>query len=289
MTSERTASVSKSRWRFHNVRTTIQALKRRFTKSLFTQTLLNGENVSRDWLLYSPSTGTVFCFVCCLFGENECESKFSGSGFNDWKHSKKRIAKHESSQSHRHNMIAWINRTAEKGQVDFGLRQQFESESQYWTDVLRRVVAAVKFLSQRGLAFRGTTQAFGTDDNGNYLGCLELISEFDPFLREHISGFGNSGKGHPSYLSASICEEFIQSMGEAVLSEIVNNLKLAKYFSISVDSTRRLTHRTAHFYNALCVTSWNDRGALCSILAKYWSHGRVLSRCYSDCFERDEY
>ncbi|XP_065645536.1 zinc finger MYM-type protein 1-like [Hydra vulgaris] len=52
----------------------------------------------------------------------------------------------------------------------------------------------------------------------------------------------NSGKGNISYLSANICEEFICLMGNKVLSEIISELKKAKYYSISVDSTPDLSH-----------------------------------------------
>jgi len=74
------------------------------------------------------------------------------------------------------------------------------------------------------------------------LGCLELISQFDPFLLEHLNKYGNQGKGNPSYLSANICNEFINIMGRQVLNKIISELKVAKYYSISVDSTPDLSH-----------------------------------------------
>uniref|UniRef100_H3A377 Uncharacterized protein n=1 Tax=Latimeria chalumnae TaxID=7897 RepID=H3A377_LATCH len=43
--------------------------------------------------------------------------------------------------------------------------------------------------------------------------------------------------GHASYLSSTICEEFIALLGEKVFEHIVKELKEAKYFSVSVDST----------------------------------------------------
>ena len=42
-----------------------------------------------------------------------------------------------------------------------------------------------------------------------YLGCLELLSEYDPFLAQHIEKYGNRGRGNPSFLSSTICEEFV--------------------------------------------------------------------------------
>ncbi|KAL7293229.1 hypothetical protein TKK_0013369 [Trichogramma kaykai] len=94
----------------------------------------------------------------------------------------------------------------------------------------------------RGLAFRGDNQKFGSSRNGNYLGLFELLSNYDTFIKEHIEVYGNKGQGSTSYLSANICEEFIEIIGKRVLSHIINELKKSKYFSISVDSTPDITH-----------------------------------------------
>ena len=50
----------------------------------------------------------------------------------------------------------------------------------------------------------------------SYLGCVELLSEYDPFLAQHIEKYGNRGRGNPSYLSSTICEEFVLLMAEEV-------------------------------------------------------------------------
>jgi len=71
---------------------------------------------------------------------------------------------------------------------------------------------------------------------------LELLSQFDPFIAEHLKKFGNPGKGHTSYLSANICNDFINVMGKKVLNQIISEVKESKYYSISVDSTPDLTH-----------------------------------------------
>ena len=87
-------------------------------------------------------------------------------------------------------------------------------------------------MSQRGLAFRGDDDLFGSPHNGNYMGVLELLSKFDPFLAEHISRFGNKGKG-----TSTICDELIETMGADVLAEICDEVRNAKYYSLIVDST----------------------------------------------------
>lgn len=114
-------------------------------------------------------------------------------------------------------MVTWVSRTSEKRWIDAGLRNQFNLECQYWEDVLKRVVAKVKFLSERGLLFRGDTETFNSPNNDNYMGILKLIAQFDQFLREHIAHFGNAGGGKPSYLSSTICEEM---MGDKVYQRL---------------------------------------------------------------------
>lgn len=71
---------------------------------------------------------------------------------------------------------------------------------------------------------------------------MELISQFDPFLKVHIEKYGNAGRGTPSYLSLNVCEESIQLMGQQVLEELISRVKLAKHLALSVDSTPGVTH-----------------------------------------------
>jgi len=108
--------------------------------------------------------------------------------------------------------------------------------------VLRRVIAVVKKLSSRGLSFRGKIEKFGSVKNGNFMMALELISEFDPFLANHIAKYGNPGSGQTSYLSSTICEEFISLIGTKVREIIIAEVKSSKYFSIIVDSTPDISH-----------------------------------------------
>ncbi|XP_040203750.1 uncharacterized protein LOC120935756 [Rana temporaria] len=180
----------------------------------------------------------LYCFACHLFSKTE--SPFATSGFNDWKHSNV-IGEHENREEHCKCMTAYLIRHKETGNVDTLLLQQLRSEQEYWHKVTR-VVSVIRFLASRGLPFCGENQIIGSAKNGNYLGILELLSEFYPFLEEHLKLYENPGKGNPSYLSANICEEFIEIMGQHVLSAILEEIKESKYYSISVDSTPDISH-----------------------------------------------
>eukprot|EP00731_Ephydatia_muelleri_P013186 Em0007g496a len=171
-------------------------LSRMVTENMFKRILQNGDTVSREWLIYSPSIGCLFCFVCKLFGKSK--SALADKGFDDWKHAGVRLSEHEHSSEHTSAMLAFCSRRKNIERIDSSLQIQFDNEVKYWRNVLKRVVHVITFLSERGLAFRGDNEIFGSQHNGNYLGILELISNFDPFLSDHIARFGNAGNAHLS-------------------------------------------------------------------------------------------
>ena len=88
-------------------------------------------------------------------------SSFTKDGFSNWKKSEEKVRSHENSPDHQH----------------------------YKIKILKCVVNVVRFLSIRGLAFRGNHEVFGVLDNSNYLGILELIAKFDPVLKDYIPFF----------------------------------------------------------------------------------------------------
>lgn len=209
------------------------------TEKMFFAKLINGENVRREWLLYSVSTNKIYCIQCTLFGSKT--GSIFVKGFNDWKHPE-RIGEHEKSKEHRENTKTAILRSTLLGKLDTALEKQYLIEREYWTNVLRRLIAVIKFLSKQGLAFRGSLEKFGEEQCGNYLATLELIAKFDPFLKNHVEKYANKGKGKVSYLSKDICDEFIEVLAEHTRKDIIREILSAKYYSISVDSTPDVSH-----------------------------------------------
>lgn len=222
-------------------------------------------------MLYSPSENSIYCFVCRLFGSHKTNSVFVTIGFSNFHNINRDIKLHENSQNHNLNELTYKTRLKESRThtIDANILNQSENEREYWKSILKRIVAVIKFLGSRGLAFRGTDQKCGSIRNGNLLGILDLLSEFDPLLAAHIAKYGNKGKGittiehilnsyvaelslsafeltftlgRASYLSDTICDEFINLIGSKVLNAILNEIRKAKYFSISVDSTPDVSH-----------------------------------------------
>ena len=75
--------------------------------------------------------------------------------------------------------------------------------------MLKRLISVIKLSCERGLALRGENEIMGSAANGNYLGMLELLAQYDDFLKQHIQKHANLGSGHTHYLSSTICEELV--------------------------------------------------------------------------------
>ena len=75
----------------------------------------------------------------------------------------------------------------------------------------------LKAMDERGLALRGENEIMGSAANGNYLGMLELLAQYDDFLKQHIQKHANLGSGHTNYLSSTLFEELVQLMGKRAI------------------------------------------------------------------------
>jgi hypothetical protein len=149
---------------------------------------------------------------------------------------------HENACEHKTCVLTLQRKSIIVGRVDHELAAQFLEQLTYWREVLKRVVATVKSLASPGLPFRGHDEKLGSLHNGNYLMTLELIAEFDPFLSKHIAQYDGKGKGCTNYLSSTICNEFIELMASKILTQIKDEIKISKYYSIIVDSTPDISH-----------------------------------------------
>ena len=77
------------------------------------------------------------------------------------------------------------------------------------------------------------------------MGLLDLLTSVDPFLSQTHSDACQLWKRHTYYLSKTIFEKVVEILGKVAEGIIVSEVKKAKYFSISLDSTTDITPRTS--------------------------------------------
>ena len=228
--------------------------RRSFPLSVLKTKLKNGESVPRDWLVWSKSKQSLFCFPCRLFSKLPPASRsnlVSQNGYTRerWRKLHEKIAEHESTVSHKLCYVQW--RQMEKnliGQstVDELLMQNIKSQTEQWRQILRRLLDVTMFLGERGLAFRGNSHLVGDPGNGNFLGILELIGRYDPVMADHLAKVKDSQTSQQRlqvhYLSADSQNEFIYCCASKVMAVIMDELDKAKYYSIIVDATPDSAH-----------------------------------------------
>ncbi|XP_066340512.1 uncharacterized protein [Miscanthus floridulus] len=220
-------------------------LSRRFSSLFYDRILSNGESCDRDWLVYSKELDRVFCFSCKLFTKGHRKGQLANEGYNDWIHLGQRLKEHETSADHVLSMTAWYelrNRLQTDQTIDKAAQRQLEKEKDHWRKVLFRIVGIVKFLAKHNLAFRGSNSKLYDDSNGNFLGLVEMLAEFDPVIQEHVRRITND-ETHVHYLGPRIQNELIHLLASAIKSEIIKKIKSAKYFSVILDCTPDVSHQ----------------------------------------------
>ena len=92
------------------------------------------------------------------------------------------------------------------------------------SEYLSRVVAVTKFLGKQNIPFRGHDEGMSSDNQGNFLECMNLLKEFDPFLQAY------SPPSHSTYLSPSSQNEVIQCCAQEIIKAISQEIKEAGMF-----------------------------------------------------------
>ncbi|PWA52825.1 zinc finger MYM-type protein 1 [Artemisia annua] len=218
---------------------------RQFSATYYTRILPNNEKCDREWLVYSKELDKVFCFCCKLLRKGIAKGQLDNEGFSDWKHLGTRLKEHELGLEHVTNMAKWFEmreRVKKNETIDKVAQEQFEKERDHWINVILRIISVVKFLAKRNLAFRGTTEKLYKKSNGNFLGLIEMLQEFDPVIKEHVRRITND-EMHVHYLGHTIQNELILLLAHEIKSKIIKKVKQAKYFSVILDCTPDTSHQ----------------------------------------------
>ncbi|KAG2607286.1 hypothetical protein PVAP13_4NG233422 [Panicum virgatum] len=198
------------------------AIGRHFSYAYYSRDLTNGESVDRKWLVY--------------YKHGDKQVFLASDGVRDWQRLSRKLREHESSVEHLTNMITWNEvrlRLSKNRTIDDDMQREISNEKERWRQVLVRIVSAVKFLAKHNLAFRGSNEKLYQDNNGNFLGTVEMIAEFDPVMQEHIRRI-KSKEIHNHYLGHNIQNELISLLAGAVKNYILKIVKDAKYFSMTL-------------------------------------------------------
>ncbi|CAN6541615.1 unnamed protein product [Malus baccata var. baccata] len=228
---------------------------KRFNIAFYTRYLSNGEQHDRDWLVYSRDVDKVFCFCCKLFKKRPLKGQLANEGYKDWTHLNVRLKEHENSFDHISNMTTWIDlhlRLQKNETIDKFVQDQIKKEKEHWRKLLRRLISIVKYLAKHTLAFRGNNDTLYQGSNGNFMGLVQMMDEYDPLIKNHFQRFQNNEIRY-YYLSHTIQNELILLISCEIKAAIIQKVKEAKYFTVILDCTLDFSHQEQMTLIIRCV------------------------------------
>lgn len=211
---------------------------RSFSKFYYSKKMPNGEEIQREWLIYSKKLDAVHCFPCRIFGIHSIDSKMaSASGYNDWQHLSRAIKTHESSETHLNNSATWKNafqRISNENSINHQLMNECRAEIERMREVFKRLIVFALYLARQNIAFTGSSSNIDDSEgrNGNFQQLVHACSKFDPILKQHLE---MHQKVH--YLSPKIQNELIHIIGSKVQQQILSSVRKFKYYAIILDGT----------------------------------------------------
>ena len=120
---------------------------------------------------------------------NSCKSKLTNQDSNNCKNIYVKLKQREESQEHIINMSTWIEletRLTKIKTIDKDTQDRINKDKEHWKNMLIKFISLVKSLAKNKLAFHGTNKKLYQENNGNFLGMIEMIAEFDPIMQEHV-------------------------------------------------------------------------------------------------------
>ncbi|KAL4141516.1 hypothetical protein QTP88_004145 [Uroleucon formosanum] len=183
----------------------------------------------------------MFCFPCFLFrtiSQHHYQWSDPSKGVSNFHKGHEKIVKHEQSNEHKiaeREYLILRTRIKNDSTVVHNIILAGKKEKEHNRNVLKRLIDLSLFLAKNGLPFRGHRENFSykTPNQGLFIELVKLVSKYDAVLAKHLA---ESNKNE-TYLSHMIQNDIIKSMAHETVQLILNEIKLAKYFTIIIDST----------------------------------------------------
>lgn len=165
------------------------------------------------------------------------------------------LRQHDKSHKHIICMTNWMElevRLQSNQTIDMYIHDEINKEKRHWRDVLLKIIAMVKGLAKNNLVFRGRNDKIRVDGNGNVLGMIEAVADFDLVMKEHISRVEeHETRNH--YMSPQIQNELMEMLGNEVRQMILKKIHCAKCFPIILDTTPDISNRDQMSLIIRCV------------------------------------
>lgn len=215
----------------------------------FPRKLLHGCNRSfnNKWLkkypflAYSKCLDSAFCLPCVLFAPDEKkENSFTKlPGFSNWHKTGEKASDHCNSTVHIDSMVkseSFKRRFQEpQSTMPYVLDTTRQEKIERNSKIVKWIIKVTLLCGKQCIPLRGHRENVNnfTQNSGNFLAILRLLSETNDELKEHLRC---PVARNATYLSPSIQNEIINIIAYDILQkDVVEEIKTAKFFAILAD------------------------------------------------------
>ncbi|XP_077293750.1 zinc finger MYM-type protein 1-like [Arctopsyche grandis] len=195
-----------------------------------------------SWICGCAHLTKLFCWPCILFSQEvNVWSKFGFSDLNNLSKSRKR---HECSQAHICS-AAQFKKFGKGPRIENFLSAQFKANIEMHNKevtanryILSKLISAICFLAKQEQPLRGHFEHQESENRGNYIELLYLLSESDIKLKTHLD---NSTVF--TGLSNHIQNDLVSAISKVLLDEIKTEIRASKFVSIIVDESTDISRK----------------------------------------------
>jgi hypothetical protein len=214
-----------------------------------------------SWMCGSCKLNKMFCFPCLLFSNSDCV--WTKTGYSDLGNLTNSSKKHVKTEKHIRSVLCLIEFGAKK-RIEESLGNSFKAHNKKVDKnrkLMKRFIDAVIFLSRQELPFRGHNESRSSENRGNYVELLSLISNYDETLESHLENCGSSVNPAFSGLSNAIQNALIHSIASLIRHKIKDDISKSDFVSIIVDESPDISHREqmSFLFRYVCKSSVVER------------------------------
>ena len=195
------------------------------------------------WITVCSSRYKIFCRTCrsaqqqgllssSVLSSKSGQSPFITGGFGNWRKALKRFQEHEKSEMHL-EALERLSAKASGSHIGVQLNAQYATDQQFHKTMLLKLLEVVRFLGRQGLPLRGHSEDVESFE-GNLYQLLLLQSKDCPGMRQWLQ--------QKEYTSPVIINEMVLLMGQAILKEIIANVKDTLWYSLIADEATDVSH-----------------------------------------------
>ena len=208
------------------------------------------------WLHYSPHSDGVFCRACVLFAPETAGGRTLGQfvtkPFKSWVNKTQKMIAHGSSDYHltayakMNQFMSTYENPSEA--IDTRLDSQAQRQLEDNQQVIKSLFKVVMLLGKQGIALRGHRDDkiewieqtdTETSNQGNFIELIRFRADTDAVLRKHLE----SAPKNAQYTSKTIQNQLIDVVGTHIRTEMLQEIKTAKYYSIIADESSDISNK----------------------------------------------